>query len=248
MSKPEFHYSVTSDLPGGVESPGALGAKFLQTLDALSNIDPTIFTNWQVMDFLASRPLPLAGARPHIGTIIERNVTRDDAGDPEPYYGYTASAYSKVTPPSRRVSIRIKAGGKHKGETWLTTGQWRVFPDPTIVTYARFKSALLAINAIWPPPWACARAFRVDYHEVPLFPGAALFPYSRFHIPWIAYLSAQLATAVTLSGEIETERTPDGGLLMNATKDRLDPTNPEHLHRARILAETLIARTGYSSA
>jgi hypothetical protein len=35
--------------------------------------------------------------------------------------------------------------------------------------------------------------------------------------------------------------------LMTATEKRLDPTNPEHLQRARILAETLIARTGYKS-
>jgi len=34
---------------------------------------------------------------------------------------------------------------------------------------------------------------------------------------------------------------------MSATTERLDPMNPEHVRRARILAETLIARTGYSS-
>ncbi len=39
----------------------------------------------------------------------------------------------------------------------------------------------------------------------------------------------------------------DGGLLMTATEERLDPTNPEHLERARILAEIMIARTGLSS-
>jgi hypothetical protein len=34
---------------------------------------------------------------------------------------------------------------------------------------------------------------------------------------------------------------------MTATEERLDPTNAEHLRRARILAETMIARTGLSS-
>ncbi len=46
--------------------------------------------------------------------------------------------------------------------------------------------------------------------------------------------------------EIVTERTPDGGLLMSAVEERLDPTNPEHLRRARILAETMVSRTGES--
>lgn len=54
-----------------------------------------------------------------------------------------------------------------------------------------------------------------------------------------------LTTGLKLAPEILTERTPDGGLLMSATTDRLDPTNPEHIRRARILAETLIACTGY---
>jgi hypothetical protein len=32
---------------------------------------------------------------------------------------------------------------------------------------------------------------------------------------------------------------------MIATEDRLDPYNPEHLRRSRIIAETMIACTGY---
>jgi hypothetical protein len=35
---------------------------------------------------------------------------------------------------------------------------------------------------------------------------------------------------------------------MTATTERLDPTNPEHVRRARILAETMIACTGYRSS
>ncbi len=127
------------------------------------------------------------------------------------------------------------------------TGRYKVAPDPEIVTYLLFKAELLAINAIWPPPWACAYAFRVNYYEVPLFPGAPLFPYSRFHIPWIAYLSAPLIVGLALPPDILTERAPGGGLLMSATEERLEPTNPEHLRRARVLAEILIKRTGYRS-
>jgi hypothetical protein len=73
------------------------------------------------------------------------------------------------------------------------------------------------------------------------------FPYSAFHIPWIAYLSAEHAAGVTLTRDILSERTPDGGLLMSATTDRLDPDNPEHVRRARIIAEVMIARFDESS-
>jgi len=130
------------------------------------------------------------------------------------------------------------------------------------VTYPLFKAALLAINAIWQAPWACAQAFRSGAVAVPMDFGGVqakriesvtqvpidpTFPDTIFHIPWIAYLSAELASGVELTREILTERTRDGGLLMTATTERLDPTNPAHVRRARILAETLIACTDHKS-
>jgi hypothetical protein len=47
---------------------------------------------------------------------------------------------------------------------------------------------------------------------------------------------------MTVAGGSLAERTPDGGLLMSAATERLDPTNPEHVRRARILADTMIAK------
>jgi hypothetical protein len=83
-------------------------------------------------------------------------------------------------------------------------------------------------------------ATRIDsVAPVPLDP---TFPQSVFHIPWIAYLSAEHAADVALTPDILTERTPDGGLLISATTDRLDPDNPQHVRRARIIAELMIAR------
>jgi hypothetical protein len=46
MNELAFWYYIRSDLPAGLESPASLGAKFVDTLDALSRIDPTIFANW----------------------------------------------------------------------------------------------------------------------------------------------------------------------------------------------------------
>ncbi len=245
--KEYFDYSIRSALPGHPESPASLGTKFLDTLDALSRIDSEIFANWEIMDFPAAASLPLAAARPCVAAIIENNVARDGLKRPQPYLGYTASAFTDNAVEPRNASLRIDAGGGEEGSTMFETGRYKVAPDPAMVTYPLFKAELLAINAIWPPPWACAYAFRVNYYEVPLFPGAPLFPFTRFHIPWIVYLAAPLIVGLVLPPDILTERAPGGGLLMSATEERLEPTNPEHLRRARTLAEMLIKRTGYSS-
>ena len=45
--------------------------------------------------------------------------------------------------------------------------------------------------------------------------------------------------------DIVIERTPDAGYLLIASEQRLDPSDMEHLRRARVLAEILIERTGY---
>lgn len=244
MTELSFRYSIRSSVPGHPEEPASLGVKFLDTLDALSRIDSSIFTNWEVIDLPKRASLPLAAARAGIGAIVDDNVARDDLKEPQPQCGYTAVAFTRADR-SREIFLTIKAGGKTRGETWLQAGQHKVFPDPAVVTYPLFRAAMLAINAVWPPSWACANAFRMDYDQAPLFPAAPLFPYSVFHVPWFAYLSAALAPGVTVTAEVEAERTPDGGLLMSATTERLDPTNFEHVRRARTLAETMIACTGY---
>jgi hypothetical protein len=238
MNDIQFDYSISSALPIHPEDPSALGTKFLHTLDALTPIDPTIFADWQVITLRKPPMLQLESVRLHIADVIARTVYRDD-----PDVGYNLIALANAATASRRISVSIRTGGKIKGFTWLKTGGWKVLPDPSIVTYPIFKAALLAMIAIWPPAWACARAFRMDYETAPLIPGTPLLPSSVFHIPWMGYLSAPLTTHIVEPPEIRSERTPDGGLLMIATEERLDPTNPEHLRCARIIAETMIAHT-----
>jgi hypothetical protein len=247
MNSSAFHYSVRLPLAARAVSREWLGSKFLTTLDALAQIDSTIFPGWEVHDLLAMKEIPLATARSRIAEIIGSYAEiigrygDDDLDRPEPESDYAVAANTTNDARSRRMTLSV--------DTWmdeveLKAGDELVAPDPAIVTYPLFRAALLAINAIWQQTWACARAFRVDYKEAPLYPGAALFPYSRFHIPWIVYLGPSLLNGGVSLPDIKTENMPDGGVLMTATEERLDPTNPEHLSRARVLAETLIARVG----
>lgn len=134
-----------------------------------------------------------------------------------------------------------------------------MFPDAAIVTYPLFKEALLTLAAVRTPIWAFA--FRLNSVSIPgSYPGGVqgsrseklpmiasdpTFSESIFHAPWMASLSAPLAAGVEVPSGILAEHTEDGGLLMIATTDRLDPENAEHRRRARFLVEIMLARTGY---
>jgi Immunity protein 52 len=79
---------------------------------------------------------------------------------------------------------------------------------------------------------------------VPIIPGTPLFPSSVFRILWIAYLPPAHTVGLPLPVGIHSERAPDGGLLFTVTEEPFNPNNPEHLHGARIVAETMIAQAG----
>jgi hypothetical protein len=75
-----FKYSVRLPFATRPVTPEWLGSKFLETLDALTQIDANIFPDWEVGDLPAIKGYPLTAARPRIAEIISHNVTRDGFG------------------------------------------------------------------------------------------------------------------------------------------------------------------------
>jgi Immunity protein 52 len=261
----DYEYSVRGSWLGPAsEKPAITGAKFLKTLDALSGIDPIfsgwMFTGaWQLSEGHRDRYVPLAVGRERVAEIVEQGVYIDDSKEPCPELGHSVFAIAGPRGP-RRISLTAST---KRQSLHLQFGEWNIASDLSIVTYPLFKAALLAISAAWDVQWACAQAFRLGAVRVPIdfasgvpafridsvvqVPLDPTFPKSIFHVPWIAYLSEALAPGLTPAGEILTERTLDGGLLMSAATERLDPTNPKHVRRARILAETMIAQVGVAA-
>ncbi len=255
MKASRFNYSVRLPFAASLTKPELLGQKFMIALDALTQIDSNVFTDWQVSDLPAMKGYPLEEVRSRIVEIVAHNVSRDDVGHADPASGYAAVAHTATRTKSHRMTLWVDAWN-----VWLKAGDVMVPPDPAMVTYPLFRAALLAINTIWQQPWACTQAFRsrtakipngieggYSLKRLPMIPDDPTFPKSIYHIPWFAYLSAALASGVKLPPEIRTETLADGGLLMIATEERLDPDIPEHARRARILAERLIAQTGFTS-
>lgn len=243
----ELAYAIRAEWYADKDKPAEIGAKSLRTLDSLTALDP-VFDGWHIVD-AGERSIPLESARAQIAKLVEDNVSRDDFDFPEPSNGYAvwATTCDEVQVPlGKSMNLAISAGAARRNELVLEAGGYLAAPDPAIVTYAAFRSAVITVGSIWPCPWLNAYVFSDSYWTTSPVPGAPPFPYSLFHMAWMSYLSAPLAKGLVPPPELIAEPTPGGGMLLIAAEDRLDPTDPEHLRRSRMLAEIMIERAGGS--
>ncbi len=235
-------YEIMSAWPSRRENPSEVGRKFLATLDALTEADPG-FANWGTSDVDETpRGQPIAPLRADFTRWVEANVERDDWGKAWPQLGYSLWAASRYRPNApldpKSVSFYLTAGSEQSNRNCFEAGRYGKAPDPSIVTYPGFKSALLTMISIWPAPWANARAILWG-EDVPILPGEPPFPKSSYSMSWISYLCAERAAKVSVPEMVLAERTPDGGLLMIAAQTRFDPSNPEHRARSRVMTEIM---------
>jgi hypothetical protein len=146
MTPISYEHAVRGSWDGPAdEKPAVTGAKFLQTLDALSGIDP-LFTDWQInrnwniAEDGQPRRVPLATVRERIAEIVRKGIVHDDFGEPTPGYGYNVRAAAGVRGP-RQASFSAKTGAQ---SFKFEFGDYYVEPDSSIVTYPLFRAALLA--------------------------------------------------------------------------------------------------------
>ena len=238
-----FAYSINANWSPDTQTPFDIGQNGVRTLDALSRLGPA-FANWSIVD-ASETYIPLDQARDQVTRLVDDNVRGDRTEPPWPGNGYCFWA-SRLNPPSvpfrRSLSLDVAAGARDESRLTLEAGGFMAPPDPDIITYPGFKGALVALASIWPCPWLCANAFVSDYWRVSPAPGEAPAPYSAFHMAWIAYPSAPLAAGLVAPADLVCEPGPNGGLILSAVTERLDPTNPDHLRRCKLLVEILIER------
>lgn len=238
------------------ETPETLGRRALETLDALSLISPH-FQNWQISDERINLvrlsengaddealrkaadeiEIPLEKARDRMAEFVEYGVRRNDFDEPEPGGGYwiSATAGKIIPPPQRYVSFSAHGAGRPSPAglrfAELTT-DGTLAPDPEIVAYPVFKSALKSIVAAWDPGYACAYPDDLFefWHE----------PYAHsIDLAWMTYLSPNLAKSVTPPEHVLVEKIGNGGILMIAATETFDAENPEHMKAACAIVDSL---------
>jgi hypothetical protein len=135
---------------------------------------------------------------------------------------------------SRPLSLHVNVGAWVNNEyfcnsAWIKTGT-RVVPDPSIIAYRAFKSALLALVESFDATYCYAYPQQItDFWD----------PRSHLRLAWMSYLPPRFAPLITPPPTAIAERTAQGGLLMSATEETFRVDNPAHLAVARDILKAL---------
>ncbi len=208
------------------ETPEALADRFVKLIDRLGQIDP-VFELWTSG---AGRRKKFETLRDHYADVVKACLSKDDFGEPLPIDGFWFSGATRGQPDSRRYVIRIHAGAykptaEYQNDLMFETSSMAT-PEPASITYPLFKSVLRAIVDNWNPddclvmPEPLMDFIDLDRH---------------FRDPWMQYLSKPFADLVTPPEHVLTEHLPNGGILMSATTETFDVSNPAHLAGARAI-------------
>ena len=203
-------------------------------LNDLSAIDP-VFGNWI---FLGRRKgTPLAGLTEHdVAALIAHGVSREDDGTPFAQAGYRFGASTGFKRTERDITVRVHSGNTLAANYFINTAILRTEPlnekNRSDVELSVLKPAMLALASAWDATWCGTAPW-----DLSDFQTAHSRPW--FGLKWMTYLSPRFAPMVTPPRSAIVERLTGGGLLMIATEERFETTNPSHLSAARDIEAAL---------
>lgn len=222
--------TVTAIWEPRAETPEALARRFLCLTDRLKKIDP-VFAEWYVWTSETTE-VPLDLQPDVLAEKIARTADLDVHGMPVPKLGYRYTVINAKTdgPPSRDFALRMRAGASWRSPMYHNSVELGtlsgIAPDPRIVAYFIVKQAVIALAECFDAAWCSAYSSEI----------AHLWQNKRgprFELAWISYVASRFAQSVRPPQMAIAERQPDGSLLMAATTETFDVTNPAHLAVAR---------------
>jgi hypothetical protein len=226
------------------QKAGAVGAQFLQTLEALGKVDALFGDWWTWREVDGSDAQPLEPLLADVPAFVQSREDPDWAPPNPGYLLFVSNGEWRTSPSSSRLMTLILFAGSRFTNYFtlrVTTNVGRL--DTAILDFNLYKAMVLAMVSVWRPPWVNVRC-SLWGQTPPTLPGEPEFPYTAYQMPWIAYLDADLAKGLAVPADVKTERLADGGVLMIATEEPFDPSNVQHMRPSRFMAQTLSERGG----
>ena len=180
--------------------------------------------------------LSLENVRDRMTQVVEYGVRRNHFRNPEPGGGYSIVASTDDADLSHYLTLHAHGGGTLDPRAGLRFASLETAdnaePDPAIVSYPVFKSALTSLVSAWDV--RIARAYSRRLKEL------WNTPHARFlDLAWMTYLSPELAQNVTPPGDVLVEHVDNGGLLMIAALETFDTAKAKHMAAARSITNAL---------
>jgi hypothetical protein len=224
-------YAIQSYWGPRRETPEQMGRRFWKMLKTLSAVNPA-FSGWKFIGLTKFWPLP-AGPGDELTRLIADCVDTADDGDPTPISGYRFGASAR-SDPQAVITLDVHAGYYAPNPPFFAnTAGLQTQPlnerNAALVTLPIFKAALVAIAEAWDATWCEA----YPWDLINLWPDTVAVGRPRFNMAWVSYLSPRFAPMVTPPASAIVEHTSQGGIIMAATEERFDITNPAHLAAAR---------------
>ena len=203
------------------ETPAALAQRWLTIVRHLQTLDPAL-RNW--FRGVNGRGVPVPLDARAVEALIAAEATDT---------GYRFNVRSDVEGRGPRVfDFNMNAGDTFFNCVTFGT-EFFSDPDPAILRYDLFKSALLAVAEVF----EAERAYAYSGALSDLWRGAP--NNSHFPIAWISYVGPREARTITPPASALLERRPDGGVLMTATRELFDVDNPAHMAAARDIEQAV---------
>jgi hypothetical protein len=234
----DVDFSATATWGSRREGPEDLAERWIKLITRLQALNP-VFADWYYwLNKVPFEESPTVAFKPNklqIKEFVESYVgTNDDDGSPQPLYGYHGFMCTNESDSPRSFSARISAGtgGPYCFNTAVVGTDCcpleGIAPDPRVVTYTVFKGIVLALADAFEP--ACARACPVSiFNFWPRRDSSA----PAIELAWITYAGPRYAHLITPPSTAIVEYQSDGGLLMAATSETFDVSNPTHMAVAR---------------
>jgi hypothetical protein len=224
-------YDISAFWGPRLETPEELAARWIELMARLQAVDP-LLAHWYDADFRNAPIVPYVPDKARVAKMIAAGVLRSDQGKPDPFHGYHITAYTTAAwrRSPRRLCVDLLAGNADPYSTnaaSLST-DFDTVPDPAIITYEIFKSAVLALGECFDA--AGVRAYPSDLSSFWTKIGGRR---KAIDLAWISYIAPRFAAQITPPSSAIVEYQPDGGLLMAATDETFVTSNPAHLAVSR---------------